>query len=218
MVFQGLTAPIHCHIWGSDWFCSSCPQLSDRVMGSVSWPFCWKWIHQVNQSDFSASVGVCSECPTFSKSTSSMANCLKMSNYCEDWIIAKLFSEEDSQRQLWETFTNTHLKLYKLYSALNYTHILFPKWSTNVNKLDEHIQMIPESSLTIPRALLQDPKFIAYYVQLEEEKCVLKSLWLVRPQQFPGQTLCVLNNVWEVLSSLKSWLQWAGGRRTRQWL
>lgn len=45
---------------------------------------------------------------------------------------------------------------------LNYTHILFPKLSTNVNNLDEHVQMIPESLLITPSALPQDPKFIVY--------------------------------------------------------
>lgn len=45
---------------------------------------------------------------------------------------------------------------------LNYTHILFPKLSTNINKLDEHIQMNPESPLITPSALPQDPRIIAY--------------------------------------------------------
>lgn len=45
---------------------------------------------------------------------------------------------------------------------LNYTHILFPKLSTNINKLDEHVQMVPESSLITTSALPQDPKFIGY--------------------------------------------------------
>lgn len=63
-------------------------------------------------------------------------------------------------------FTNAHLKLHKLHTALkmlNYTHILPPKLSRNINELDEHIQkMIPESSLIAPSALRQYAKFIAY--------------------------------------------------------
>lgn len=57
-----------------------------------------------------------------------------------------------------------HLKLQKLHIALkmlNYTDVLFHKLNTNINKLDEHIRMIPELSLISLSALLQDSKFIA---------------------------------------------------------
>lgn len=55
----GLTVPTCSHIQRCDQLCSPCSQLKDRAMGSVSWAFCWDWIHQVNYSDFSACVGVC---------------------------------------------------------------------------------------------------------------------------------------------------------------
>lgn len=76
------------------------------------------------------------------------------------------FSLKTTLRQFQMIFTNAQLKLHKLHIALkllNYTHILPPKLSRNMNELREHIQkMILKSSLIAPNALPQYANFLAY--------------------------------------------------------